>query len=300
MMFATSTHKQHWLLSSEELASRREKTNAKACALYKTFKLPHFSSYVSSADEQLAAHYYAQTLFPAIQNCVRPALNNDVTLLASTYFLRYSTVSSLMEHFPELIAIVCFLTAVKVAELRLPINTLCAGALKLPNTRYLNKFSVDELVQRVRLLEPDLHQKLKFHFVVHLPLRPLKGLWLALHNAESTPVPPELLEAACQLSRTSMVLTHPPSQIALAAVLKVQGVEAVLPLLKDSTAQSEALLARLQSVLEQANAWTVTADAGEAVADKLAGCINPYLDVTTEEYKQLQRQKAKRKQAKTA
>jgi hypothetical protein len=218
---------------------------------------------LSAADEQQAVHYYAQHVFPAIQTCVRPALSNAVTLLASTYFLRYSLVSSLMEHAPELVAIICFLTAVKVTELRLPLRTLCAGVLKLPALRYANKLSLDELVERVRLLEPELHQKLKFHFIVHLPLRPLKGLWLTLHKSDAESVPDELLKTAVELSRTSLMLTYPPSQIALAAVLKVCGPDAVLQLLVDAPSEHQAILSRLQHGLERATEWTVTFDHGE-------------------------------------
>jgi hypothetical protein len=240
-------------------------------------------------------------------------------LTAATFFLRYGMQSTLMEYHPDELLTLSLLTAIKAEDLsrRVSLVALCRGVVRLPGTAWENQ-EPSALAQRIRGLEPDFAAKLQFHFLVHLPLRPLRGLLADMHAKELLPqaqatMTPSLEQALWRWwSVPEVQFGASPARVALAIAAEAFGDDLVhryLDTLPTGSATASTVLAdcrRLQALCVTRS--SVTTEQGEVrrhgrfakiaavlaatggngawpvracvqgLLQKLARCRNPFLD----------------------
>jgi len=164
-----------------------------------------------------------------------------------------------MEHHPDVVMLLCFFVAIKTSELRVSLRKLCQAAIAV-EALSLKRYNHSQLCERLRHLEPDFAQVLKFHFIVYLPFRPLRGFLAAFETKKSLPrissgEQKRIQSVLNDYTSSDLVLQYPPSQIALAAVQAVLGVAVVKAFLLDSSteeAASQALIDRLGRIADSA------------------------------------------------
>lgn len=167
--------------------------------------------------------YYCKKM---LEMCKTQDYITRVRLTAVMLYRRFFLFSSLMEHDPTQMLLAAVFVAGKAEEAPLTLATRGIDIVKLCN---VTKMDLDKLLQsEIRFL-----QGIKFHLVVFHPHRPLAGFIQILSkemdtdssisSSDSEPMKAlkrrseDMLEASLL---TDCALLYPPSQIALAAVVK--------------------------------------------------------------------------------
>jgi cyclin H len=137
-------------------------------------------------------------------------------------------------------------------------------------------------------------QALRFHFTVHAPFRPLRGFFIdASAYLAPAGLPESVHEAAVTLlwkwTQTDVLFTHPPSQVALAALLSAAPAEVTVELNRyiankleaadpDKAPLLRAALVAIPIVVEAATLGPSSPDRHTQLKAKLQACRNPKFD----------------------
>lgn len=157
-------------------------------------------------------------------------------------------------------------------------------------------------------------QTLKFHFTVHSPFRPLRGFFIdASSFVGPAGLPDSFHKAAATVLwrwvKTDVLFTHPPSQVALAALVHAAPEEHKADLDRYITDKLEAtdperapqLRAALTAIPEQAEAARVSQSSPAEHARlkaKLQACRNPLFDPESDVFKRQKEDEDRQRAAK--
>ncbi|VVT54519.1 uncharacterized protein SAPINGB_P004116 [Magnusiomyces paraingens] len=205
-----------WSLTPEELESKRRAVYERACrnvpgAIAKDKNVPETSIEVLSyEEEQQLIQYYSTKLLLLGDGLQQPT---QVSATALSYFRKFYTVHSTMEHHPKDIFSTCIFLAAKVENNLIKIDYLC---------KVLRKNQKEILDCEFLVL-----QSLSFTLLVHNGYRPMRGLLLDIQAVIPHLAPPEALEPLRLKTKKAIIdsffsdvqFHFTPPQIALAALM---------------------------------------------------------------------------------
>lgn len=214
MNFQTSTHKAHWLLSPEMLASKREEAQQRAAASLKrsreptpedgmvdASKRPKVEAPVTLEEEQLLRAYYEVKVKAICEQLRQPT---KVESTALQYVKRFYTRHSCLEYDPARIVTTAMYLACKVEESYISADS------------FQEKVGVD--VKALLKTEVPLLQGLGFDLVVYSPYRALHGLFQELDQLRTQRSP--LLDVAiCDATPDQLVAAHAAARSAVGTLL---------------------------------------------------------------------------------
>jgi len=214
-MFHTSTQRKHWTFANEsELTGIRQEVNSLYCERFRE-NLPAKKevSFLSVVEEKSLIEYYQLVLIEVCDK-FKPPVPSAVTATAVAYLKRFYLKTSVMDHPPKEMFLVCLYMACKVEEHNVSVDRFVEI---LPADR---REKTKDFILAHELL---LMQRLNFHLTVHNPYRPMEGFIIDMKTRCSKlgdpekwrPLAEDFLRKALM---TDVSLLYSPSQIALAAL----------------------------------------------------------------------------------
>lgn len=237
--FQTSTHRQRWILSRNELVEKRRDANQRAVAALKKYgatrvevqpdgslaypgvpstaddfvgeKMRSLPEPLSVDEELLILRFYEQKIQ---QVCAAFSFPHKIQATAILYFKRFFLNWSVMEHDPKQIMLTCIYISCKVEEFHVSAEELGKGIQQDPQAVLKNELC--------------LLQGLNFDLIVYAPYRSVDGFIFDLEKKFQSKDDgflqelKELREAAFfvidNLMLTDACLLFPPGQLAIAAM----------------------------------------------------------------------------------
>lgn len=219
-MFHTSTQRKHWTFASEhELIGIRQEVNSVYCERFcENLHNKKDVNFLTVEDEKRLVDYYQLVLIEVCDK-FKPPVPNAVTATAVAYLKRFYLKTSVMDHPPKEMFLVCLYMACKVEEHNISVDRFVEI---LPADR---REKTKDFILAHELL---LMQRLSFHLTVHNPYRPMEGFIIDIKTrcpklgdaGKWRPLAEEFLRKALM---TDVCLIYPPSQIALAALFSASG-----------------------------------------------------------------------------
>mmetsp|Transcript_28118 Transcript_28118/g.84041 ORF Transcript_28118/g.84041 Transcript_28118/m.84041 type:complete len:339 (+) Transcript_28118:395-1411(+) len=291
-MFHTSTQREHWLCdSAEELGEKRRAAHDRAVAAVKAAYAAAAGEgggaeealdFVTYEEAQRIVQHYASRV-PEFAARFHPKLPDRVVATATVYLKRYYIEGTVLEHEPSLIFALAIFFACKAEDQVISLSDFCRVG-KLPGGT--GAF--------IKAHELDFVERLKFHVVVHTPFRALRGFFIdASTFLAGAGLPDGLFDKATGVLRrwiqTDVLLTHPPSQVALAALLHATPADRRPDLQRYVKSKlggaGDAGAARLQRALDVIPAAAAEGPVGptppaehQRLKEKLKACRNPLFD----------------------
>ena len=214
-MFHTSTQRKHWTFASEhELTNIRQEVNSAYCERFcENFPAKKDVNFLSVEEGMKLIEYYQIVLIEVCEK-FQPPVSNAVTATAVAYLKRFYLRTSVMDHPPKEMFLVCLYMACKVEEHNLSVD------------RFVEILPVDRREKTKDFIlahELLLMQRLNFHLTVHNPYRPMEGFIIDFKTRCPKLADPERWRPAAEgflrkALMTDVSLLFPPSQIALAAL----------------------------------------------------------------------------------
>ncbi|XP_001632226.2 cyclin-H [Nematostella vectensis] len=277
-MFHTSTQRKHWIfINQEEVQKLRENVNS-------AYKSRHSDAYpdkknvkyLTVEEEKKLVEYY-ELVIVEVSAKFQPPVPRSVTATAITYLKRFYVKTSVMDHPPKEMFLVCLFMACKVEEYNISVENFVQI---LPRDR---REKVMDFILAHELL---LMERLDFHLTIHHPFRPMEGFLIDIKmylsegkvNPESWRIKAE--EFLLRAMRTDVAFHFSPSQIALAA-LSVGSTGGELQKYVNEkfgvTDKGTALMDTINSIVNMVTSHivTVTKDQVKALESKLKTCRNP-------------------------
>ncbi|KAJ7529386.1 hypothetical protein O6H91_15G047200 [Diphasiastrum complanatum] len=239
--FQTSTHRQHWILSRQDLAQKYQIANQRAIQMLLKYgatrvEVQQDGSLVYpgtpleterngterhtslpeplTIDEEFLIRRYYELKIQQV--CAAFAFPNKIQATAVLFFKRFYLQWSVMEHDPKHIMLTCIYLSCKVEEFHVSAEELGKGIQQDPQVVLKNELTV--------------LQGLHFDLIVYAPYRSLDGFLFDMENFvqgtnnSSTQKLQELKEAAKFVVDTVILTDCPllftPGQLALAALRK--------------------------------------------------------------------------------
>ena len=214
-MFHTSTQRKYWTFPNEnELIDMRQEVNNAYCERYREALPAKKDVNFLSVDEERSLIEYYQLVLIEVCDRFKPPVPSAVTATAVAYLKRFYLKTSVMDHPPKEMFLVCLYMACKVEEHNVSVD------------RFVEILPVDRREKTKDFIlahELLLMQRLNFHLTVHNPYRPMEGFIIDLKTRcpnigdpeKWRPSAEEFLRKALM---TDVSLLYSPSQIALAAL----------------------------------------------------------------------------------
>ena len=275
-MFHTSTQRKHWTFTSKsELIGIRQEVNNVYCERFRE-NLPAKKdvSFLTVDEERSLIEYYQIVLIEVCDKFKPPVPSSAVTATAVAYLKRFYLKTSVMDHPPKEMFLVCLYMACKVEEHNISVDRFVEI---LPADR---REKTKDFILAHELL---LMQRLNFHLTVHNPYRPMEGFiidiktrGLMLGDPEKwRPLAEEFLRKALL---TDVSLLYSPSQIALAALFSASK-GALGSYIKESLGEHhQHILSQIENIVTMVTGQvksTVSKEQVKSLEQKLKGCRNP-------------------------
>ena len=275
-MFHTSTQRKHWTFTSKsELIGIRQGVNNVYCERFRE-NLPAKKdvSFLTVDEERSLIEYYQIVLIEVCDKFKPPVPSSAVTATAVAYLKRFYLKTSVMDHPPKEMFLVCLYMACKVEEHNISVD------------RFVEILPVDRREKTKDFIlahELLLMQRLNFHLTVHNPYRPMEGFiidiktrGLMLGDPEKwRPLADEFLRKALL---TDVSLLYSPSQIALAALFSASK-GALGSYIKESLGEHhQHVLSQIENIATIVTGQvksTVSKEQVKSLEQKLKGCRNP-------------------------
>ena len=275
-MFHTSTQRKHWTFTSKsELIGIHQGVNNVYCERFRE-NLPAKKdvSFLTVDEERSLIEYYQIVLIEVCDKFKPPVPSSAVTATAVAYLKRFYLKTSVMDHPPKEMFLVCLYMACKVEEHNISVDRFVEI---LPADR---REKTKDFILAHELL---LMQRLNFHLTVHNPYRPMEGFiidiktrGLMLGDPEKwRPLAEEFLRKALL---TDVSLLYSPSQIALAALFSASK-GALGSYIKESLGEHhQHVLSQIENIATIVTGQvksTVSKEQVKSLEQKLKGCRNP-------------------------
>ena len=275
-MFHTSTQRKHWTFTSKsELIGIRQEVNNAYCERFRE-NLPAKKevSFLTVDEERSLIEYYQIVLIEVCDKFKPPVPSAAVTATAVAYLKRFYLKTSVMDHPPKEMFLVCLYMACKVEEHNISVDRFVEI---LPADR---REKTKDFILAHELL---LMQRLNFHLTVHNPYRPMEGFiidiktrGLMLGDPEKwRPLAEEFLRKTLL---TDVSLLYSPSQIALAALFSASK-GALGSYIKESLGEHhQHVLSQIENIATMVTGQvksTVSKEQVKSLEQKLKGCRNP-------------------------
>lgn len=275
-MFHTSTQRKHWTFTSKtELIGIRQEVNNAYCERFRE-NLPAKKevSFLTVDEERSLIEYYQIVLIEVCDKFKPPVPSAAVTATAVAYLKRFYLKTSVMDHPPKEMFLVCLYMACKVEEHNISVDRFVEI---LPADR---REKTKDFILAHELL---LMQRLNFHLTVHNPYGPMEGFiidiktrGLMLGDPEKwRPLAEEFLRKTLL---TDVSLLYSPSQIALAALFSASK-GALGSYIKESLGEHhQHVLSQIENIATMVTGQvksTVSKEQVKSLEQKLKGCRNP-------------------------
>ena len=315
MNFPTSTHKGRWLLSEEELETRRRRRYDKSVQdieRYGAASTSKGAGWVSMEEEKQLFSYYERMISKI---CVLFRMPRKILAISIVYFKRFYLKFSILDYDPWTVMITCVYLACKVENAYVSAEEIAKGVQR--DARVVEKIVLGS--------EMNLLQGLDFDLVVHTPYASLNGYLTELkdyaqdHAGWDCDRAEDLVKALGKKGNESIdallfsdgPLIFAPGVLAYAALevgMKVHGktkdVKAFLDdyighLLKKSGMGRETLQESIRGIHrlgEIGSKGLIEEQRLKEIDRKLKMCRNPVYDPSSDQYKKQQAEKQKLKQ----
>lgn len=254
--------------------TRQEVNNAYCERFCENFPAKKDVNFLTVEEGMKLIEYY-QIVLIEVCDKFQPPVPNAVTATAVTYLKRFYLKTSVMDHPPKEMFLVCLYMACKVEEHNLSVDRFVEI---LPADR---REKTKDFILAHELL---LMQRLNFHLTVHNPYRPMEGFIIdfktrcpKLGDPEKwRPSAEEFLRKALM---TDVCLLFPPSQIALAALFTAScGSIASYIGANLGEQQQQHVLSQIENIATLVNNQAKSAVSKEQIKSleqKLKACRNP-------------------------
>lgn len=274
-MFHTSTQRKHWTFASEEeLLKIRQDINSAYCEHFReSFPTKKDVDFLTVEEGMKLIDYYQSVLIEVCDK-FQPPVSSAVTATAVAYLKRFYLKTSVMDHPPKEMFLVCLYMACKVEEHNLSVDRFVEI---LPADR---REKTKDFILAHELL---LMQRLDFHLTVHNPYRPLEGFIIdfktrcpKLGDPETwRPLVAEFLRKALL---TDVSLLFPPSQIALAALFSASRDSIAAYIGTNLGEQHKLVHSQIENIISLVTVQakcTVSKEQVKTLDQKLKACRNP-------------------------
>lgn len=299
-MFGSSTQLSSWTFRSDrDVDELRREANQNYIDQHGSSEEPERlqSHFLNPAEELILLREFVRRLRAFCRDYRDPRDNRvrmppSVSTTATHYLLRYYLYNSVMDYHPRDIMHTCIYLACKVEEFYVTISDYVHN---------LTGTETEKMQTVTAILNSELQttQELQFHLIVHQPYRPVEGLLIDLKTRYPRLRDPETLRAAVdefleRAHHTDAPLLYSPSQLALAAVTTAAsktGQNLDTYVTDTLFAQAPDRLAALIDAVRKIKRFVKNSDnvaSAQQLAEverKLALCLNPVHDPTTEEYR---------------
>ena len=275
-MFHTSTQRKYWTFASEsELIGIRQEVNNVYCERFRE-NLPAKKdvSFLTVDEERSLIEYY-QIVLIEVCDKFKPPVPSSVTATAVAYLKRFYLKTSVMDHPPKEMFLVCLYMACKVEEHNISVDKFVEI---LPADR---REKTKDFILAHELL---LMQRLNFHLTVHNPYRPIegfiidiktRGLMLVGDPEKWRPLAEEFLRKALL---TDVSLLYSPSQISLAALFNASK-GALGSYIRESLGEHhQHVFSQIENIATMVTGQvksTASKEQVKSLEQKLKGCRNP-------------------------
>ena len=274
-MFHTSTQRKYWTFSSElELNAFREVVNSSYIECFRdNFPAKKDVKFLTVEEESRLIEYYEIVLMEVCDK-FRPPVPGAVTATAVAYLKRFYLKTSVMDHPPREMFLVCLYMACKVEEHNISVDRFVEI---LPADR---REKTKEFILAHELL---LMQRLSFHLTVHNPYRPMEGFIIDIKTRCPKLDDPEKWRTKAEeflrkALLTNVLLLYSPSQIALAALFNASEGSLACYIENDLGEHNERVLRQINLIIAGVSGQVKPAVSKEHVKSleqKLKGCRNP-------------------------
>ena len=291
-MYHSSTQRKHWTFASEEnLASIREEVNSTYSQSYlENFPAKKDVVFLTVEEEANLCKYYQMVL---IEVCgkFQPLVSSAVTATAVAYLKRFYLKTSVMDHPPKEMFLVCLYMACKVEEHNISVDRFVE--ILPPDRREKTK----DFILAHELL---LMQRLDFHLTVHNPYRPMEGFIIdiktrcpQLENPEKWRfVADDFLRRALM---TDVSLLFPPSQVALAALFSSSKGSLASYVSSSLGERQKQIISQVDRIINivTSSVFSVSKEQVKTLELKLKACRNPENNPDTKLFKKKKAEKEK-------
>ncbi|KAJ7393704.1 hypothetical protein OS493_003362 [Desmophyllum pertusum] len=274
-MYHTSTQRKHWTFTSEhELMNVREEVNTIYCERFRENFPAKKDVEFLTVDEGTKLIEYYQIVLIEVCDKFQPPVSSAVTATAVAYLKRFYLKTSVMDHPPKEMFLVCLYMACKVEEHNLSVDRFVEI---LPADR--REKTKDFIIAHELLLM----QRLDFHLTVHNPYRPMEGFIIDFKTRCSKLDDPEKWRPSAEeflrkALMTDVSLLFPPSQIALAALFTASRGSIASYIGANLGEQQKHVLSQIENIVTLVTGQAKSAASKEQVKSleqKLKACRNP-------------------------
>lgn len=274
-MYHTSTQRKHWTFTSEhELMNVRQEVNTIYCERFRENFPAKKDVEFLTVDEGTKLIEYYQIVLIEVCDKFQPPVSSAVTATAVAYLKRFYLKTSVMDHPPKEMFLVCLYMACKVEEHNLSVDRFVEI---LPADR--REKTKDFIIAHELLLM----QRLDFHLTVHNPYRPMEGFIIDFKTRCSKLDDPEKWRPSAEeflrkALMTDVSLLFPPSQIALAALFTASRGSIASYIGANLGKQQKHVLSQIENIVTLVTGQAKSAASKEQVKSleqKLKACRNP-------------------------
>lgn len=275
IMYHTSTQRKHWTFTSEhELMNVRQEVNTIYCERFRENFPAKKDVEFLTVDEGTKLIEYYQIVLIEVCDKFQPPVWSAVTATAVAYLKRFYLKTSVMDHPPKEMFLVCLYMACKVEEHNLSVDRFVEI---LPADR--REKTKDFIIAHELLLM----QRLDFHLTVHNPYRPMEGFIIDFKTRCSKLDDPEKWRPSAEeflrkALMTDVSLLFPPSQIALAALFTASRGSIASYIGANLGEQQKHVLSQIENIVTLVTGQAKSAASKEQVKSleqKLKACRNP-------------------------
>ena len=274
-MFHTSTQRKHWTFASENelLGIRQEVNNVYTKRFRENLPAKKDVNFLTVEDEMSLIGYY-QIVLIEVCDKFKPPVPSAVTATAVAYLKRFYLKTSVMDHPPKEMFLVCLYMACKVEEHNVSVDRFVEI---LPADR---REKTKDFILAHELL---LMQRLEFHLTIHNPYRPMEGFIIDVKTRCPKLGDPEKWRISAEdflrkALMTDVSLLYSPSQIALAALFSASK-GAVSSYIGDSLGEHQQhVLSQIENIVRLVTGQarpTVSKEQVKGLEQKLKACRNP-------------------------
>ncbi|CAI4226066.1 unnamed protein product [Auanema sp. JU1783] len=214
-MFSTSTQKNEWTFTEEQIAEKRQQVNSIYREKYREYVHAEEEALFLSPDEELLLVHFIEKAAVKFSETFEPPMWPTVRWTAYTYFKRLFLGWSVMDYSPKIVMMACFYLAMKIDEFYVSVDEFVYN---------LSMGTAEQNTARILGLEPEVIRALNYQLTVHCPFRPFEGHLLEMKtrmlllnfDLEMLRRPAEKFFEMCLLC--DVMLMYSPSQIAMAAI----------------------------------------------------------------------------------
>lgn len=275
IMFHTSTQRKHWTFASEhELTNIRQEVNSAYCERFcENFHSKKDVNFLSVEEGMKLIEYY-QIVLIEVCDKFQPPVSNAVTATAVAYLKRFYLRTSVMDHPPKEMFLVCLYMACKVEEHNLSVD------------RFVEILPVDRREKTKDFIlahELLLMQRLNFHLTVHNPYRPMEGFIIDFKTRCPKLADPERWRPVAEgflrkALMTDVSLLFAPSQIALAALFSASRGSIASYISANLGENQQHVLSQIENIATLVNGYvksTASKEQIKSLEQKLKACRNP-------------------------